>query len=248
MSRGDSERLRPIDLARATGVSTQTVRMYEQYGFLPSAERSATGYRRYTSRHLQAMCVARLAVSGFGWEQARRIMSCLHTGQGGRALSLVDACHADLYAQRTESERIVDALVSITQGPQFTHQAQTGRNFHILGIGEAARKVGVRTSTLRYWEAQGVLRPARDPRTGRRTFGEAELARVELVALLRRAGYGLAAVAELAPALENQLPSVERLRAAAYTRLRQLDNASQRCSRATAAVWDYLKGLGLNGS
>ncbi|NEE23175.1 MerR family DNA-binding transcriptional regulator, partial [Streptomyces sp. SID7499] len=40
-------RLRPIDLARRHGLSTQAVRNYEAAGILPAAGRTAHGYRTY---------------------------------------------------------------------------------------------------------------------------------------------------------------------------------------------------------
>ncbi|MGP3947412.1 MerR family DNA-binding transcriptional regulator [Streptomyces sp. 7N604] len=39
--------MRPVDLARQHGVSTQAVRNYEDAGIIPPAHRSRTGYRDY---------------------------------------------------------------------------------------------------------------------------------------------------------------------------------------------------------
>ena len=39
--------LRPIDLARSTGISVQQVHNYEAWGLLPPASRSKSGYRLY---------------------------------------------------------------------------------------------------------------------------------------------------------------------------------------------------------
>jgi DNA-binding transcriptional MerR regulator len=60
-----------------------------------------------------------------------------------------------------------------------------------LTIGELARRTGVATSALRYWEALGVL-PAPVRVSGRRRYPEAALAQVGLILLLRDAGYTLA--------------------------------------------------------
>ncbi|KIX73216.1 MerR family transcriptional regulator, partial [Streptomyces sp. MBRL 601] len=48
------ERLRPVDLARAHGLSTQAVRNYEEAGILPAAGRTRSGYRVYTPLHAAA--------------------------------------------------------------------------------------------------------------------------------------------------------------------------------------------------
>ncbi|NUT49982.1 MAG: MerR family DNA-binding transcriptional regulator, partial [Saccharothrix sp.] len=43
--------LRPVDLARAAGISTQQVRNYLDAGVLPPAGRSPAGYRVFDARH-----------------------------------------------------------------------------------------------------------------------------------------------------------------------------------------------------
>lgn len=42
------DRLRPVDLARGHGLSTQAIRNYEEAGILPAAGRTPHGYRTYT--------------------------------------------------------------------------------------------------------------------------------------------------------------------------------------------------------
>lgn len=42
-------------LASATGCNPETVRYYEKIGLLPPPDRSATGYRLYTSAHVQRL-------------------------------------------------------------------------------------------------------------------------------------------------------------------------------------------------
>jgi DNA-binding transcriptional MerR regulator len=44
--------LRTLDVARAVGVHPNTVRLYEQWGFLPPIPRSPGGYRRFTQFYL----------------------------------------------------------------------------------------------------------------------------------------------------------------------------------------------------
>ncbi|WPR53734.1 MerR family DNA-binding transcriptional regulator [Streptomyces sp. S399] len=48
-------RLRPVDLARAHGLSTQAVRNYEAAGVLPAAERTSSGHRRYRESEVRAL-------------------------------------------------------------------------------------------------------------------------------------------------------------------------------------------------
>lgn len=61
----------------------------------------------------------------------------------------------------------------------------------LLTIGELARRVGVATSTLRYWEDLGLL-PAPGRISGQRRYPESAVAHVGVILLLRDAGFSLA--------------------------------------------------------
>lgn len=183
-------RLRPIQLARQAGVSVQTVRRYEELRFIPPSEGSATGYRQYAARHLQALLTARTLIPGYGWQRTQEILARVHRGDVDGALALVDARHAELATGRLQAEETLVALrsVALDAGPSVARSREP------LRIGEAARRVGVRVSTLRFWERQGVLSPIRAPENRYRLFGEQDLIQLQVVALLRQAGYGFVAI------------------------------------------------------
>jgi DNA-binding transcriptional MerR regulator len=61
----------------------------------------------------------------------------------------------------------------------------------LLTIGELARRVGVATSALRYWEELGVL-PAPARISGQRRYPESAVALVGVILLLRDVGFSLA--------------------------------------------------------
>src|SRR4051794_669455 len=60
----------------------------------------------------------------------------------------------------------------------------------LISIGEAARRVGLNASALRYYEERGLVRPA-GRHGGRRMYGQNELRRLAFVQLLQRLGVGL---------------------------------------------------------
>jgi len=227
---------RPIDLARAAGVSAQTVRKYEAWGFLPPAERSATGYRRYSARHMQALRTARAMVAGYGWPRALGIMRSVHGGDLDSAVSAVDACHAALHQARQETLttlaalRLAAAPIGEDRGPRRAESA--------LQIGAAAQQVGVRVSTVRLWEGHGLLQPRRDPASGYRLYDAAEMRRLGVVALLRKGGYSFDAIRPILTELAMGAP--DQAVSAAEQRLAELAEASRRCAAATAAFWDYV--------
>jgi DNA-binding transcriptional MerR regulator len=92
--------LRPVDLAREHGLSTQAVRNYEDVGALPPAERSASGHRRYTPLHAHALRAFLALRRGHGYERATEIMRATHRGDAESAFRLIDAAHAALLAER----------------------------------------------------------------------------------------------------------------------------------------------------
>lgn len=64
----------------------------------------------------------------------------------------------------------------------------------LVGIGEAARRLGVNASALRYYEERGLVRPAAR-HGGRRMYGPEELRRLAFIQLLQRLGVHLDAAA-----------------------------------------------------
>ena len=229
------ERFRTIDLARAVGLSAQQVRNHEAWGFLPPVERSESGYRLYTDRHLEALRTARTMISAYGgWQPALEIMRAVHGGDLDSALALVDERHADLDRRRRQIENTLEAIRTVTAGSAaLASPRRTGS----LRVGEAAKSVGVRPSALRFWEQQGLLQPARDASSGYRIYDEQQMQRLEVVALLRGADYGFDAIRAVLDELAEGRPG-SALRAAERRR-EEISAASRACARATAALWSY---------
>src|SRR4051794_29768786 len=65
-----------------------------------------------------------------------------------------------------------------------------------LDIREVARRTGLTCRALRFYEARGLLRPLRTY-SGRRVYGAGELARIQQILALKRAGLTLAQIGRL---------------------------------------------------
>ncbi|MFI1012465.1 TioE family transcriptional regulator [Streptomyces sp. NPDC020965] len=188
----NSDRLRPIDLARGHGLSTQAVRNYEAAGILPAADRTPHGYRTYTPRHARALGAFLALVPGHGHRTATSIMQAVHTGATDDAFRLIDESHARLLDDRRTLQAVESALRDLAPDPGPAPSGSGG-----TFIGPLAGELGIGPATLRKWERAGLLSPRRDPLTGYRVYDEADVRDARLAHQLRRGGYLLERIAPL---------------------------------------------------
>ncbi|WP_405666790.1 TioE family transcriptional regulator [Streptomyces sp. NBC_01166] len=186
--------LRPVDLARRHGLSTQAVRNYEEAGILPAADRSPHGYRTYTPLHAGALRAFLALVPAHGHRTATSIMRAVNEGAAEEAFRLIDESHAQLLDDRRTLQAVESALRDLEpagSGPA----AVSGPDGTF--IGPLAGKLGIRPATLRKWESAGLVHPRRDPRTGYRVYDEAAVQDAGMTHQLRRGGYLLEQIAPL---------------------------------------------------
>ncbi|MEV8517015.1 TioE family transcriptional regulator [Dactylosporangium sp. NPDC051484] len=176
---------RPVDLARRHGLSAQAVRNYERDGVLPPAQRSPTGYRRFTDVHAKALNAYLALIAGHGYAAGGDIMRAVNRGEIDTALRTIDHSHALLQRDRETLDTVETAVTMLTrtQPPPQSREA--------VPISVLAHRLGVRPATLRKWERAGILQPARDPATGYRVYSPSDVRDAELAHLLRRGGYRL---------------------------------------------------------
>jgi DNA-binding transcriptional MerR regulator len=229
--------LRTSDLAREAGLSVQMIRNYERLGFIPPAERSSSGYRRYGQRHLAALRTARVMIVGHTWQRAHRILAAAHQGNLGAALALVDERHAELDHLRRAAGQTLAALRAIADSLPYADEPVGAEPYRT--VGEVARQLGVRVSALRFWEQQGFVAPARDPSSRYRRYTPEQVRRLRVVVLLRQGGYTAEVIREVLAEVAGGRP--ERAITAAEARLADLNTDSRHCARATAAFWAYVE-------
>ncbi|HEU4752610.1 MAG TPA: MerR family transcriptional regulator [Armatimonadota bacterium] len=192
MSRSPSERpLRTAEVARAAGVHPNTVRLYEEWGYLSPVPRTPTGYRQFSQMHVEQMRLARLALQWpypGGKALVLDLVRSAAAGDLGTALELAYQYLAHARAERAHAEAAVEFLERWAQGHA------TDPSVPPLRIQEAARRLSVTPDMLRNWDRNGLLDVPRDPKSGYRMYGAAELGRVRVIRMLRQAGYSLNAI------------------------------------------------------
>ncbi|MDQ3541165.1 MAG: MerR family transcriptional regulator, partial [Chloroflexota bacterium] len=154
-------------------------------------------------------------------------------------MALVDAKHAGIDRGRHEVEEAVRALRLLSEGlatisPPGESQTQSGS----VRVGEAARLAGVRPSSVRFWEREGLLHPRRDPRSGYRLYDRDDVGRLRIIIVLRDAGYRFDDIRQVLDELGGGNSAAALLKA--QRRSDELEQMSLACMEATAALWGYL--------
>lgn len=109
-----------------------------------------------------------------------------------------------------------------------------------LTIGELARRAGVRTSAIRYYESIGIL-PVPPRENGRRRYDARTEVLLRAVAVAKAAGFTLAEIQTLTEgALENRVAPSESWSKMATRKLEELDEV---IARAQAMKQILMAGL-----
>lgn len=214
--------MRPVDLARAAGMSQQAVRNYEAQGIIYPAARTEHGYRVYEQRHLDAL-LAFVALSGaVGHATGVSIMTALVGGRTDDALEALDRAHAQIVTDRETLRQLDGVLRAASRFPRSPQPAHA-----TLTVGELARHIGVTAATLRSWERAGALRPRRH-HTGHRVYTPRDVQDARLVYLLRRGHFPL-------PRIASAISRIHR-DGAAGTALHQVQEWRQRLNEQSMTL------------
>ena len=91
-----------------------------------------------------------------------------------------------------------------------------------MRIGEVARKAGVRTSAIRFYEKAGVLPPASRQKGQRHFAADAEL-QLAVIEFARKAGFTIAEIKLLFHGFRNSAPASTRWRQLARKKYHEMD-------------------------
>jgi DNA-binding transcriptional MerR regulator len=130
--------LAPSQVARATGVSTDTLRHYERLGLLSRVARTPAGYRRYSLPTVdRVLLIQRALVVGFSLNDLKRVLTIRDNGgvpcRGvrelvGRRLDSLEDRIQELMRLRDELRLLVkewDATLSATPSGQPARLLET---------------------------------------------------------------------------------------------------------------------------
>ncbi|GAB6927348.1 MerR family transcriptional regulator [Paenibacillus sp. JCM 10914] len=171
-----------------------TVRLYEEWGYISPVPRADNGYRLYSDLHLYQLRIARTAfrceiVQGHIRAMAREIVEA--SGQEKFTLALELAVQ---YLGRLQQEhmRALEVIDLVEQWLSGTEEVST----QTYSLKEAASQLEVSTEILRNWERNGLLSVPRHD-NGYRAYTDREMNRLKMIRTLRSAHYSTSAILRL---------------------------------------------------
>ena len=96
-----------------------------------------------------------------------------------------------------------------------------------LSIGEVAQHVGLRTSTLRYYESIALLPPARRV-SGQRRYTPEVIQRLQIITVAKEIGFSLDEIKVLVDGLSPDSPPSERWQSIAEAKLPEVESLIKR--------------------
>ncbi|HZG57413.1 MerR family transcriptional regulator [Paenibacillus sp.] len=117
----------------------------------------------------------------------------------------------------------------------------------MLSIGDIARRTGVATSAIRYYEQAGLLPPP-ERSNGRRRYSEETIERIEVVKLAQQAGFQLHEIGVLLNGFDANAAPSERWRELAKKKCEELETKARQlramqdllstAARCECLTWD----------
>ena len=192
-------------IAKIIGIHPNTVRMYEEWGLIPLAERKPNGYRIFTDFHIEQLRLARIAFQ----------IEVLQNGLRKKVVETIklsakgDFDNAIMFAQEYRSQiqrEQRNAEESIGIAKQFL-SGKSAKHTLFLKRKEVSDYLDISMDTLRNWERNGLLLVNRK-QNGYRAYTSEDVERLKMIRTLRMANYSLESILRMLHALEHN-PQVD---------------------------------------
>ena len=188
------------DVAKVIGIHPNTVRMYEEWGLIPLAERKSNGYRIFTDFHIEQLRLARIAFQIEVLQNGLRkkvveIIKLSAKKEFDKALMFANEYRSQIQREQRNAEESIGIAKQILSGKSVEHTLFLKRK-------EVSDYLDISMDTLRNWERNGLLQVKRK-KNGYRAYTSEDIERLKMIRTLRLANYSLEAILRMLNALEH---------------------------------------------
>ncbi len=179
------------EVASIVGIHPNTVRFYEECGFISKPERKANGYRAFTELHIQQIRLARLAFQIEVLQNGlrKKIVDTVKAAarcEFDNAIKLTLEYIEQIKKERINAEEAIDIVREILFGAIKENELFMKRK-------EVSQYLNITMDALRNWEMNGLLKVKR-MHNGYRVYSEDDIRRLKIIRSLRCANYSLEAI------------------------------------------------------
>ena len=194
-----------MEVAKIIGIHPNTVRMYEEWGLIPLAERKSNGYRIFTDFHIEQLRFARIAFQIEVLQNGlrKKVVETIKLSAKrdfDKALMFAEEYRSQIQREQRNAEESIGIAKQILSGKSVGDTLFLKRK-------EVSDYLDISMDTLRNWERNGLLQVKRR-QNGYRTYTSDDIERLKMIRTLRLANYSLEAILRMLHALEHN-PKVD---------------------------------------
>ncbi len=186
-------------IAKIVGLHPNTVRLYEEWGFIHKPERKKNGYRVFNDVHIKQFQLARKALQ-------------IEIMQAGLRRRIINAVELSAQYRFDEAIELVRDYIRIAK-QEIKKAKEAAEICEILyrqpkaddvvyTRAQAAKELGLTIDTIRNWEMNGLLNVKRK-QNGYRVYDSNDINRLKIIRSLRCANYSLSAILRMLKKLDN---------------------------------------------
>lgn len=179
------------EIAKIVGIHPNTVRLYEEIGFITKVNRLENGYRVFTDLHIKQFMIARRALS----------IEVLQNGLRKRAIEIITTSAKmdydkslmlvkDYINQLDMEINNAEEAISITKKLLNQDYELNGK---VLKRKEVSALLDISIDTLRNWEMNGLIKIKRKE-NGYRIYNDEDIRKLKIIRTLRCANYSLSSI------------------------------------------------------
>ncbi len=193
------------EVATTIGIHPNTVRLYEEWGFITKPERQENGYRIFTDLHIQQIQLVRTALQIEILQNGLRkhmiqIIKTSAKGDFNGAIALTQKYLNTLHQESINAEEAIGIVQDILIGKEQETLVFMKRK-------EVSEYLNISMDALRNWEMNGLLTIKRK-QNGYRIYTDDDIKKLKIIRSLRCANYSLQSILRLLQQL-SQNPNID---------------------------------------
>lgn len=180
-------------IADKVGVHTNTVRLYEKWGFISNVPRKNNGYRKFSEKHLDEMMFARAALPGPYPVKSKPIFDMIEAYVDEKYVIALECAQLYLKTVITEKEQSIETMKILDKWYKGKHADN-----HVIELNrrEMAKKCDITIDTIRTWERNGIC-CVKKYKNNRIKYTNYDLEKIQITRLLRKSGFSIASIFQL---------------------------------------------------